>query len=434
MSIKRLAPPRPAAAPENPPRRARAGEVLVVSKVIARWGGAARRVANLETLAAILGTRGVHERSFVRFGWSGSWFWPLLLMPYSLACESADTGENEAALNERTVIVQDCPELCAQVQLDPVATIGDSADAVLPRVMTQLAAGPGYIGAGLLAEEGVVGLYDRRGELIDVVGSHGAGPGEFQLPYVFPGPGGLLWIVDISNQRITELGPGGKEERSFRFSGAIHIAEPIDSSRLLLGGMLSGAYRPGEPGSGERAPPYYIADRELTVERTFGEWQREGTLLPLNITVGGDGHLYQAGGQVYRAVEWTATGEAVRAYVRRTDWFPPGRNEEPDVNSPGFWELRVDDDRRLWTIVMVPAGKYADAFDGSGLRGYSVLSFDRIRDSVMEVWDLEAGQVVARSRFPQAQMGFVRGSDQVYTVRQDSLGYVYFDLWEASIE
>jgi hypothetical protein len=350
-----------------------------------------------------------------------------------VACEGANRGGGQFSSNEQEVLVEDCANPCPEIDLQPVGTIGDSADEVLPRLMTQLAAGPGYVAAGRLAEPGLVGLYDGGGRMIEVVGRFGAGPGEFRQPVPFPGPDGKLWIVDISNQRITELNASRGQERAFPMLGAIHIAEPLSSGRMLLGGILGGDSRPAER-SDTRPPPYYITDGDLEVQYSFGQWQRDGAVAPLNITAGADGHLYQSGGQVYSALELTATGEPVRRYVRRADWFKPGDNEEPDVNRPTFWHLHVDGERRLWAAVMVPAGEYEAAFDGSGSQGYSVQSFDRIRDSVIEVWDLDAGRVIAYSRLPQSNVGFVRGSDQIFTVRQDSLGYVYFDLWHADLD
>lgn len=184
-------------------------------------------------------------------------------------------------------VIEDCREPCLEVVLEPVATIGRADDPVLPRLMTQLAAGPGYVAAGMLAEPGVVGLYDAAGEMIDVIG---------------------------------------------RFA------------------------------------------------------------------------------------------------ARRAAWFPPGDNREPDPKYPAVSQLSLDPRGRIWAIVMRPTGDYRDAFDGYGPESYSVASFDRIRDSVIEVLDPAAGRVVARGRFPQARMRFLPGSDRLYTARQDSLGYVYFDV------
>lgn len=369
----------------------------------------------------------------------------------ALACDRRQQTGSPDTVEVRAI--EDCRDPCPEVSLTPVATLGDPDDPILPRLMTMVAAGDGYYAAGLLAQEGVVALYDQDGDLFRVVGRHGAGPGEFGLPFVFAGPGGTVWVVDIENQRITELGDGGQIRRFLSFTGAIHQVVPMDSGRAVLGGVLSGAFEPGDRGQpgAIRGPPYHIVRKrdtveestgerievgpeappvetsDLVIESSFGEWQRQGAVGPLPLAADpDDGHLFVAGGEEYALLEMTESGERLRRLERQPSWFPPGDNETPDPDTPWCCSMHVDTAGRIWTLVGRPVGAYRDAFDEQ--EQYSVASFDRVRDTVIEVIDPEAGQVVARARFPQSFMRFLPGSDLVYSVRQDSIGYVYFDL------
>lgn len=378
----------------------------------------------------------------------------------ALACAPDERAERQDGEGVRVQPIADCRVPCPQVTLAPVATLGDPDDPLLPRLVSMVAAGDRYYAAGLLAEEGVVALYNEAGDLFQVVGRHGAGPGEFGLPFVFAGPGGTVWVVDIDNQRITELGGDGEITRTFSFAGAIHQVVPLDSGRVVLGGILGGAFTPGQPrqAGAVQSPPYHIVrtgdvveesdgeridagpeaasaeTTDLVIEASFGEWQRQGAVGPLPLAVNpDDGHLFMAGGEEYALLEMNESGERLRRLERQASWFPPGNNENPDPNTPGVSDLRVDSLGRIWTAVILPVGDYRDAFDGSGRYGSSIASFDRIRDTVIEVIDPAAGRVVARARFPQSRMRFLPGSDLVYTVRQDSIGYVYFDLSEPVI-
>lgn len=348
-------------------------------------------------------------------------------------CGDSDRGRSgaDSAGGPITVEVAECTDPCPEVILEPVATLGDPEDPALLRINSRAAAAAEYIAVGRVAEEGTLLLYDYDGRLLRQLGRYGAGPGEYQVPVPHPGPDGTVWVVDIGNQRITELDVGGDTTRTLPFTGAIHAVAPLPSGEVLVGGLLLGQGADVEAGMRARnSPPYHFLGPEGNPIRSFGDW-RDESLGQLCMTAGADGSLWEGGGPEYVLREWSLEGEVLRVIERSSSMFDAAGQGSALSDRASTCAPRIDTAGALWITVRLPTMRLQDATTGNQV---TLEALDRWRDVLIEVIDAEERRVIARGRFDPATLQPLPGSDLWESMRQDTEGYIYKDLWRARIE
>jgi hypothetical protein len=138
----------------------------------------------------------------------------------------------------------------------------------------------------------------------------------------------------------------------------------------------------------------------------------------------------------YVLEEWDANGNRTRRIDRRVPWFQPydrSPRVTPDTApAPVLRDFLFRSDRLLWVMINYPADDYARYLEASQLTsdivGYRMTRADKLRNTVVEVIDIESGRVLVTRRFSPMFLGFL-DDHHVYSYAEDDLGAGRYDVW-----
>lgn len=312
--------------------------------------------------------------------------------------------------------IQDCPDPCPGIEFVKVATLGDTTDPVLITGFSRLTMAPsGHFIVSRLAEPGVLSVYGRDGAFGHTVGRFGGGPGEFRASALAQrGPGGRIWILDTSNQRVTVLGRPLREGRSFPVIGSIwQVRELADSIAVLQGAIAStGLWKGG----------LHIVDAQGRVNRSLrmpGDPRYDPA-----IEVTPNGTILLGSVNEYRLTETSTDGRILRVLERHPDWFEPWTGELQGEYTV-LADIAADSKGRYWVFVRIPIETVRRASASRALSEHA----SRFR-FVVEVIDPQGPQVIAAERDTDHWFLVpIHGTDLLYSRRQTDDGYVLFDVW-----
>jgi len=255
-------------------------------------------------------------------------------------------------------------------------------------------------------------VFAPDGRYLRVLGRQGAGPGEFRMPMVVGVQGDTAWVVDPMNARITGMAVATD---SVVVAGTLSnpaLVLPLVSAVLLEGGSLlvnpqpRAADRPGSPlrllrrdGSalafGADAPPFdprlpRLAMRVIAPARDGGAWVAPVTR--------------------YEVERYDQHGKLLERWRRNVPWFAAHQGEESMSDTrppqPSVAAIAEDAQGRLWVFSRVADPRHRQAFrPRTPDQPAHIVNYERpdlYTDTIIEVFDIRRGVVIATTRIDEA--------------------------------
>jgi hypothetical protein len=239
-------------------------------------------------------------------------------------------------------------------------------------------------------------VYGPTGQVERVIGGPGQGPGEFTaVRQIAVGPGDSIFVVDIT-RRLTVFAPGGTPIRTGNTPYSLLEIEVLPDSRIVgasVSRQLNGV-------------PLHLMDTRGALVRSFGvdpNGERNGSASgPTLMDIGRRISATRAG-QVWSvnhatAELWDSAGQLRTVYRRKS----PDLGLDPTQRPPGDrFPVAIADvvqghPDTAWVSMLVQPRDPAPRARGEQL------DVDKGVTTVVEIWDLKAGRVVARTRLPFA--------------------------------
>lgn len=247
------------------------------------------------------------------------------------------------------------------------------------------------------------------------IGSPGSGPGEFvAITAVAASPDGIH-IFDVSNARLTLLGP------DYTLTSTRPFPAFVDNATTIPGGILLSA-RFGDP---ERVGlPLHLLHTGGSLGPPFGATVRffrpDAPFLFQRAVAPAEGGVWVAYRTEYRIEKWLSgpTGfRLARTLVREAPWFPPSA-ERPRIapsRPPNPWlgtiAGRESSPSLIMTVVGVPDPDFSRNLrlreDGEYGPIYDSDPCHELMDSVIEIIDVDEGVVLHRRRVDECILGLL---------------------------
>ena len=253
-------------------------------------------------------------------------------------------------------------------------------------------------------------VYAPTGRFLATVGRKGAGPGEYRMPFeAFSTPGDSVVVLDAGNSRGTVLDPELSPTRYFRMPwGAKPVVVVKWPSSILGAALIRTPAAAGLP-----LHRFDVSEAEMTVTASFrhdGDVLRpsESAVNYIPVLATG-GRLWTAERNRFRLTEWTVEGRVLRGVARAPAWFPtianPGWGNRTTAPPPAIAGMALEGSDRLWVVISRPKDSWPRAWPAhSGSRGEirsSDVRTDLLYESVLEIIDVAAGTVIARTVLPE---------------------------------
>jgi hypothetical protein len=282
----------------------------------------------------------------------------------------------------------------------------------------RLAAGPSYTGQ--------IAVLDVEGALLGAVGRLGDGPGEFTglLTALRVGPDGTLYA--LHSNRITRIDPWElavlDQIRLRRRAMDVH---PLPDGRVLYSPQISDLLAQGPhlvslSASGEE-------EGHIQLPASGGRPSSENPYPVLRThALSGDSAVWSARTNRYAFELVGLDGSVLASFERVAPWFPEGTYEPggPFLHEPHpqIRALREDAAGRLWVLIWTASRDWQPVDMGDRPRRTGDLNPSDFFDTVLEVLDAHAGQVLVRERLNGAHR-FVEGHDgRIWTTELTSTG------------
>ena len=352
-----------------------------------------------------------------------------LVLGALLLGKPVDSAAQQLVLEER--LCRTC-----DVTLELVATIlgNDSLGGVSP-TNTLVRRPDGQFVSSNWFNPAQLSVFDSTGRFLRAIGRKGSGPGEFQRiarPY---GNGNHIYVVDLGNMRLTEL------DSMYRVRSERSL--PLRAEGLLPlpdGGYMANA----EVNTPERVGlPLHIVDSNDRLTRSFGvdtaiygpglRGRRMGRVFTGSSAKG----LWSGRLTSYTLEQWSRAGTLLRRLDRRPRWFTPYdrvRRIDPDnAPQPVLRAISLSSDGLLYVLVSVPAPEWRQYIQGVRLQPaaapmYRVTRADQLYDSMLEVIDVERGEVLVSRKFDAYLLGFA-AAGYVFGYAEDETGAGRYDVW-----
>lgn len=266
----------------------------------------------------------------------------------------------------------------------------------------------GYVVGG----PGVPFRFSSIGRAIGPIGRAGRGPREFTHGTAFAvGPGDSLAALDVSTSRISVYSSSAQYVRSFQVSLSTQNGgfAWLSDGTFALSGLIPRAESIGftvhlYSSAGQFIKSLAIAKQPVTPATSQTQLTRLIRELPnrqlLTVTLV-DSYTIQV---------WNLdSGRLVLELQREAPWFGQ-KKESLQTKMVG---IHVDQAGRLWTLTPVisrewESGVVRNQIDGVA-HGFRVIDPEKVIDSVIEVIDLRAGMVIARTLFEKRYPALLPG-------------------------
>jgi hypothetical protein len=144
-----------------------------------------------------------------------------------------------------------------------------------------------------------------------------------------------------------------------------------------------------------------------------------------NIARGPGGTVFTTWLNRYRIEEWSADGTLRRIIEPSRPWFTPWNSYPPNLrsNPPPPWldSIRVDVEQGLiWCLIHVPSGRWqseADIPTSDHAASPTLHERNRVFDTVIEVLDLQTGELIASRRIFSHISGYLNDGSNLYNSR-----------------
>jgi hypothetical protein len=154
------------------------------------------------------------------------------------------------------------------------------------------------------------------------------------------------------------------------------------------------------------------------------------------------GGFWAAHGQRYLLERWDRELRApVQVIERDVPWFEPYEEYEGSVLEvrprPFVRAIQEDEDRRIWVVISVAAENWEPMPPAQGADGRAVISdaqMNRLRDTLIEVVDPDAGVVLAAYRVDELLAQNFAGPGIVYFYAEDDVGHPWYRIYRLRLE
>jgi hypothetical protein len=130
------------------------------------------------------------------------------------------------------------------------------------------------------------------------------------------------------------------------------------------------------------------------------------------------------------------SGVVRKTFVRAAPWFKPGAfsDREPfqAPPSPRISSIGVLPNGLLLVVALVPDANWHPTSELHTPLAIASIRLDPLFDTVLEFIDVASGSVVASQRFDEV-LRHINGSDQVWTIRENSNGALFFEIYRPQI-
>lgn len=297
-----------------------------------------------------------------------------------------------------------CPD--CSIELQPLVTLGDSGEGYVSATTNVVRTDDGFL-LVLIDEPYRITEFDASGAFVRRVGRRGEGPGEFKnIRTLVVGPSDSVFAFDGGNGRISVLTPELETARTARIPGYSWHNPPLTlpGGRFLINTFVPHRERMGYA--------FHILTREGDIVESFGDDRRRtaeshvtGVVTERWMAHASNGGFWAASLNDYRIEAYDAEHELVARFFRDAPWFTVTR-------PPGGPSSALLDIRELPSGELIVIGRAADPewrsaiepFRGSA---YTVESYPRYYDSVLEVMDPRTGRLVLTHRFDEFIVTFL---------------------------
>jgi len=277
---------------------------------------------------------------------------------------------------------------------------------------------------------GTIAVYGPDGRFQRAFGTEGEGPGEFRnIGDVTIGPGDSLWVVSGSG-RVSVLTPELEMVRSMSVAGVDALIPGADGRAVVrIGG---GALRHLGPGT------------EVGEAVALPEQDAMGSPFDNALARLPDGTLLAPQGTRYRLDVVQPDGTPERVLVRESGWFPEvATNEEFRQHEQSgaplgvIIDVGVEPEGRAWVLTyrveMTLLPEIEEELERTGANMPSVGLLRRLFAPVIELFDLEAGGVVATGGSTERFYTSFMDGEHVVGLRELEDGNVVLDLWRLGV-
>jgi hypothetical protein len=332
----------------------------------------------------------------------------------------------------------DCRD--CSIELIPVRRLGTADDSALLSQYSRIAIDArGRVFAAPSHEPGKVLRYDSSGSFIGSFGGDGEGPGEYTSNWnmaLFI-VGDTVVIADPGNNRVTYASQTGEVHR-------IVPTPPASSYLPLSSGRI--AFSRNVPTEDAFGYPLHIADSSGAVQSFTAEPDRRilpGEGMQLEWRLGAapaPDDFWSYSWTEYKLAKWSAAGKrkptqvltGERAWL--ADDFRPGGRMAQYRWVTYLAAVREDSMRRLWILAHVVSEDWEEHLPtGNPGRVPTPEGFNRLRNTIVEVVDLQTGRLIVRDEIDPMVIGFV-DEEHVYGLQEDAAGIISIVVWRMRIE
>jgi hypothetical protein len=335
---------------------------------------------------------------------------------------------------QRSLTVSTRPVCAAcEIRLDSIAVLGRIGDAETlmgnSRVVRN-ASGRYYVGPTY--SPGNVAVYDARGAFVQAIGHQGAGPGEVtSVEYLAVGHGDTLGVFGSDNMVL--FSPDFRVIRDIRFNAA-----PRAAIVLPGGSTLIHAYYFDRESFGH---PFHVFDANGTRRRSFGA--ETGVVRGADLATQ-TRWLAPAAAGVWTArpnryeIELRDTTGTVRLRLsRQPEWFEPWEaypsGAPYQVRPPSqIVAIREDEFQRLWVLAYVASADWQPSSQAGRELRVTPRTQDQLFDTVLDVIDVQDGNVLASRTLPVAAAGFA-GPNALYVHEETADGLVVVRVYQLTL-
>lgn len=237
-------------------------------------------------------------------------------------------------------------------------------------------------------------------------------------------------------QQLSFVAPSGRFVRRSR--------APVSAVDLILtgdGNVVFSATPPAVVGDAEVTILHVFDPAEQGVARSFHTHRIEdGGFAPrFHVAAARDPDRFWTAfrpGDHYEIIQYTTEGTATRRFTRSPSWIRPLPSEDgipaPDANLYGIAEANG----RLWIVGRHPAEDWNRYLNREANReveaGIREIDANRLYRSVVEVVDIETGQLVVSARVPGLVVTLLP-DQHVATYREDEAGVPFVDVFRMTL-
>ena len=346
---------------------------------------------------------------------------PLVITSLILTCVTSATSAQRHQVASTTILhnVASCPR-CSLVLSQPIRVGDRDGPGAFTRwpfsfhhSITVDASGNIFVGV----RDGssyVPWRFDvRSGKFLGLVGRVGTGPGEFLFPSVMQVlPGDSLLVLDQNQHRYSVLAP-----RTYRWvrggplPGATYDLLPLEGGRRFV--INAPVYMRDAAGY-----PLHLFTAAGDLLRSFGadtaKLDPSDPSAGLRVLASSRDSSFWSGYSIYqyRIDLLSASGTVLRSLRRSPAWYPPLTRKDLKPVSPTtppqpyLLSMREMSDGYLWVAFAVPDPRWGRGLTRTkkgegGSEMVDVADWEGVYDTMLEVIDVERGQVVVTQRFDQ---------------------------------